>query len=208
MDRGVLISFEGIDGVGKTTQLTKLAEHLRQAGYQVATLREPGGTVISEKIRELLLDARNEGINSTAEALLYAAARAQLVQETLNPLLDKGTIILADRFIDSTIAYQGYGRGLEIKALHELNRLATAGLEPGLTILLDMEASHAKTRMLGGEPDRLEKEGLEFQARVREGYLQLARGLDRIVVINAEEEVDAVTGQVIRTAVSYLKGLV
>lgn len=207
MNRGVLISFEGIDGVGKTTQLKRLTIYLQQAGYEVVTLREPGGTVISEKIRELLLDARNEGMNSVAEALLYSAARAQLVQETLNPLLDKGTIILADRFIDSTIAYQGYGRGLDINALHGLNRLATGGLDPDLTILLDLEASSAKERQAGGVPDRLEKEGLQFQQRVREGYLQLARECPRIVVINAAVELESVSENITSAVVAYLKGL-
>lgn len=207
MNRGVLISFEGIDGVGKTTQLKRLTTYLQQAGYEVVTLREPGGTIISEKIRELLLDARNEGMNSVAEALLYSAARAQLVQETLNPLLDKGTIILADRFIDSTIAYQGYGRGLDINALHGLNRLATGGLDPDLTILLDLEAHLAKERQAGGVPDRLEKEGLQFQQRVREGYLQLAQECPRIIVINAAVELDAVSENITSAVVAYLKGL-
>lgn len=207
MNRGVLISFEGIDGVGKTTQLKKLTAYLQHAGYEVVTLREPGGTIISEKIRELLLDARNEGMNSVAEALLYSAARAQLVQETLNPLLDKGTIILADRFIDSTIAYQGYGRGLDINALHGLNRLATGGLDPDLTILLDLEAHLAKERQAGGVPDRLEKEGLQFQQRVREGYLQLAQECPRIIVINAAVELDAVSENITSAVVAYLKGL-
>jgi len=204
--KGFLISFEGIDGAGKTTQLNRLIGHLQGLGYEAALLREPGGTAISEKIRELLLDARNQ-IEPMAEALLYAAARAQLVQEIVKPMLNDGIIILADRFIDSTIAYQGYGRGLDINQLSEINLMATGGLEPELTFLLDIPASLAAERRRGSVPDRLEKEGIEFQSRVRDGYMALAMGVDRIRVIDGTLPPEQITERIIEMVTLFLKGV-
>lgn len=203
MTRGLLISFEGIDGSGKTTQIQNLVSQLRTQGYTVTTLREPGGTKISESIRELLLDSRSQ-INPMAEAMLYAAARAQLVQDVVEPLLDQGMIVLADRFIDSTIAYQGYGRGLSIEGLRQLNNLATGGLEPDLTILLDIPAenSHRQLSLF----DRIEQEGLEFQNRVRQGYLEMAAILPRFKVIDGILPAEKISAIIIDVVTRFLKG--
>jgi len=170
--KGIFISLEGIDGCGKTT----LKEHLLAlmvSNYEVIGIREPGGTLISEKIRDMLLDVRNDGIIGKTEALLYAAARSQLVEEVIRPALSQGKIVIADRYMDSTIAYQGYGRGLDMKFLEDLNRLCTGGLKPDLTLLLDIDPQEGQSRRKKDVPDRLEKEGIEFQDRIRYGYLKL-----------------------------------
>jgi dTMP kinase len=206
MTRGLLISFEGIDGAGKTTQIMALFPYLRAQGYQVSTLREPGGTDISESIRDLLLDSRNH-INPITEALLYAAARAQLVQDVVKPLLAGGTIVLADRFIDSTIAYQGYGRGLNVDDLTRLNNLATGGLEPDLTILLDIPAALAGGRRQGSPPDRLEQEGQDFQNRIRQGYLDLAGALLRFKVVDGNLSAEQISDIIKDIVTRFLKGL-
>ncbi|MEQ8235922.1 MAG: dTMP kinase [Syntrophomonadaceae bacterium] len=170
--RGVFISLEGIDGSGKSTLARSLVDALAQK-HQVLGLREPGGTAISEKIREMLLDVRNDGIIGKAEAMLYAAARCQLVEEVIRPGIERGAIIIADRYLDSTVAYQGYGRGLDLGFLEDLNRLCTGGLKPDLTLLLDLDPQAALLRRSDEIPDRLEQEGLAFQTRIREGYLEL-----------------------------------
>jgi len=170
--RGLFISLEGIDGCGKTTLKENLLVRLGEK-YPVIGIREPGGTPVSEKIRDMLLDVRNDGIIGKTEALLYAAARSQLVEEVIRPALTQGKIIIADRYMDSTIAYQGYGRGLELAFLQDLNRICTGGLKPDLTLLLDLDPREGQKRRQKGIPDRLEKEGLEFQTRIREGYLEL-----------------------------------
>lgn len=208
MPKGIFITFEGIDGAGKTTQIQKLAEALRNEGYDVTTLREPGGTVVSERIRELLLDVRNQGMQPITEAFLYASARAQMVDEILIPLLENGKIVLMDRFVDSTIAYQGYGRGLPIEFLMELNRLATRGMEPGLTILLDLDPAEAGGRMTaaGGAPDRIEQEGIIFQQKVRQGYLDFAAARKRFVVIPAAQSFEVVFREVHRAVLRFIKG--
>jgi len=205
MTRGFLISFEGIDGAGKTTQIKALKLELMAKGYKVSTLREPGGTEISERIRELLLDSSNR-INPVAEALLYAAARAQLVQDVVRPLLNEGAIVLADRFIDSTIAYQGYGRGLDIEGLHRLNHLATGGLEPDLTILLDIPVDVSSSRRQGMHSDRIESEGLAFQDLVRQGYLEMASKLPRFRVIDGSLPEESISAIIIDIVVKFLKG--
>jgi len=170
--RGLFISLEGIDGCGKTTLKENLLA-LMSRKYQVIGIREPGGTVISEKIRDMLLDVRNDGIIGKTEAMLYAAARSQLVEEVIRPALAQGKIIIADRYLDSTIAYQGYGRGLDLDFLEDLNRICTGGLKPDVTLLLDIDPMEGQNRRIENIPDRLEQEGLEFQDRIRAGYLKL-----------------------------------
>jgi dTMP kinase len=183
--RGIFISLEGIDGCGKTTLKENLLARLGE-NYPVIGIREPGGTVISEKIRDMLLDVRNDGIIGKTEALLYAAARSQLVEEVIRPALTQGKIIIADRYLDSTIAYQGYGRGLDLVFLQDLNRICTGGLNPDLTLLLDIDPREGQKRRQKGIPDRLEKEGLEFQTRIRDGYLELwGKEPDRIKRLDA-----------------------
>jgi len=197
--KGIFVSLEGIDGCGKSTLLTKLIDYF--ADSEIVTIREPGGNYISEKIREVLLDAVNNNIFPKTEALLYAAARNQVVEEIIKPALRYNKIVLADRYQDSTVAYQGYGRGLNLEYIDNLNKLCTGGLQPDLTLLLDINPQVAVSRKLGTTPDRLESEGIEFQNRVRKGYLQLADLYpERIKIINAEFDPETVLTQ----AITYL----
>ncbi|WP_242848868.1 dTMP kinase [Syntrophomonas palmitatica] len=189
--RGLFISLEGIDGSGKTSLREWLLSNL--IGFDVITVREPGGTVISEKIRAILLDVRSQGMTSSSEAFLYAAARSQLVEEVIKPALNAGKVVIADRYLDSTIAYQGYGRGLDLRFLNTLNELCTGGLRPDLTLLLDLEPLEGQQRRGTAAPDRLEKEGLEFQDKVRRGYLEIARlQPQRIKVLDASKNLNEV----------------
>lgn len=183
---GLFISLEGIDACGKSTLIAHLSEYLQERNWPVVSIREPGGTLISEKIRQMLLDAANEGIKPRTEAILYGAARSQLVEEIIAPALSQGKIVLADRYFDSTLAYQGYGRGLNLSMLDGLNKICTGGLQPHLTLLLDISPREAQKRREPGQYDRLEREGLGLQERVRKGYLELAdRSPERIKIIDA-----------------------
>ncbi|MEJ2633952.1 MAG: dTMP kinase [Calditrichia bacterium] len=169
------ISFEGIDFSGKSTQIQLLLEKLNQYGIAPILLREPGGTVISEKIRDILLSPVHREMTEKTEILLYSAARAQLVHQEMIPLLKQGKYIIADRFYDSTTAYQGYGRGLDLEVVRTLNRFATSGLTPYRTFYIDILPEEAAKRKSsrGGEQDRLESGGLDFFERIREGFLNL-----------------------------------
>lgn len=171
--RGLFITFEGLDGCGKSTQMELLAESLRERGYVVLLTREPGGTPLGEAVRDLLLDPRYHGMSARAEALLYAAARAHLVEQVIRPALQDGQVVLCDRYLDSSLAYQGYGRGLGTDDIVTLNVWATECLFPDLTLLLDLDDSLRSTR-LAAVPDRLEAEDDEFHGRVAEGYRLLA----------------------------------
>lgn len=175
------ITFEGIEGCGKTTQESRLAESLAKMGYPVVVTREPGGCSIAEQIRAILLDAGNRAMVPLAELLLYAAARAQHVEEVIRPALDSGKIVICDRFTDATAAYQGYGRSLDLELIGGLNRLATGGVVPDLTILLDCPEEVGLSRAMarinateGAREERFEQESLAFHRMVREGYLRLA----------------------------------
>jgi len=206
MHRKCFISFEGIDGAGKTTQVELLYRKLMDVGFPVVAVREPGSTPLSEKIRELLLDVRNQDISSSAESFLYAAARSQLVAEIIKPALDAGKIVIADRYVDSTIAYQGYGRGMDIEFLKRLNLLATGGLMPCLTILLDLPPEEGIARRGELPLDRLEREGIGFHRAVREGYLTLSRSEpDRIVVVDARLQVEDVHEQILKRVLERLR---
>lgn len=206
MHKKCFISLEGIDGAGKTTQIELLCQKLAKLGFSVVAVREPGSTPLSEKIRELLLDVRSQDISPLAESFLYAAARAQLVAEVIRPALTEGKVVIADRYFDSTIAYQGYGRGIDVEFLRQLNLLATGGLMPCLTILLDLPPEEGMVRRGGLPPDRLEKEGIDFQRAVREGYLTLSRSEpDRIKVVDARLQVEDVHEQVVRLVLERLR---
>ncbi len=170
--KGVFITFEGLDGCGKSTQMELLAEALRARGYVVLMTREPGGTPLGEAIRDILLDPRYRGMSPRAEALLYAAARAHLVQEVIRPALADGQVVLCDRYLDSSLAYQGYGRGLGADDIIMLNVWATQGLFPDLTLFLDLEEP-ARSSRLAAVPDRLEAEDEAFHRRVEAGYREL-----------------------------------
>jgi dTMP kinase len=186
MSKGIFISLEGVDGSGKTSLKEEILNHL--TGYQPLSLREPGGTEISEKIRNILLDTSNEDMQSRTEAFLYASARCQLVEAVIRPALQQGQLIVVDRYIDSTLAYQGYGRGLPLDFIRELNQLSTGGLKPDLTLLLDLDPQEGARRRAGDTPDRLEQEGLLFQSRVRDGYLQIAQAEpQRVRILDAHQ---------------------
>ncbi len=182
MPPGRLITIEGIDGAGKSTLAARLAEALRRRDIGVHELREPGGVDTAERIRELVKDPALR-VGARAEALLYAAARAQLVDEAVVPLLERGEWVLLDRFVDSSLAYQGAGRGLGIDAVQAINRFATDGLVPDRTLLLDLDPSAGRSRAhgRGEEPDRLERERDEFFEAIRSAYLDLWRGNRRVI---------------------------
>lgn len=194
---GFFITFEGVEGCGKTTQLRLLKERLEAAGERVRATREPGGCPIADQMRAILLDAENRAITPLSELLLYAAARAQHVQEVIVPAVERGEIVLCDRFTDATISYQGYGRGLDLDTIGQLNRLATGGLQPQLTVLIDCPAevglSRARARIeatSGAREERFELESLRFHERVREGYLALAAASpDRFVIVDGTGDV-------------------
>jgi dTMP kinase len=194
---GFFITFEGVEGCGKTTQLRLLKERLEAAGEKVTSTREPGGCPIADKIRAILLDAENSAITPLSELLLYAAARAQHVQEVIVPALERGEIVLCDRFTDATIAYQGHGRGLDLATIAQLNSLATGGVEPKLTLLIDCPVQVGLSRALarieatsGAREERFELESVRFHERVRDGYLKLAAASpERFVVIDGSGDV-------------------
>ncbi len=184
----MFVSFEGVDGSGKTTQARLLAEKLRDEGREVVTTREPGGTELGERVRELVL--HGNGVAPWAEAALFAAARAQLVDEVIRPALARGADVLCDRYIDSSLAYQGLARGLGVEAVLELNALATAALLPDRTFLLLLSPEEAAAR-LPTEADRIEREGRAFVAKVDRAYRDLAESFrDRVVCVDASEPAD------------------
>lgn len=199
---GGFITIEGVEGAGKTTQLRLLAEWLRARGHRVRETAEPDGTRLGEDLRALFTTAPSP--EPLAEALLFVAARRQHVAEVIRPALAAGEIVLSDRFADATLAYQGYGRGVPLATIEALNRLATEGLRPDLTLLLDLDVAAGLARLGGRALDPFEALGLDFHERVRKGYLELAaREPDRFVVIDAArrpEEIQAV----IREAVERL----
>jgi dTMP kinase len=203
---GRLITIEGIDGAGKTTLLSSLAAALKQRGIDVRPLREPGGVEAAERVRALVKDPALR-IDARAEALLYAAARAQLVEEAVDPLLRAGAWILLDRFVDSSLAYQGAGRGLGIDAVASINEFATGGLRPDRTLLLTIDpvAGRARSRARAQPVDRLEREQKGFFAAVAASYLDLAeRDPERIRTIDAEQPPDAVLAAALRELADLL----
>lgn len=204
MDKGRFITFEGGEGCGKSTQVKRLAAALEAKGVKVLLTREPGGTRLAEMIRTLLKDETEDPPVDRAELLLFLAARAQLVRNVIRPALEAGTWVLSDRFSDSTIAYQGYGRGLSVDFVKAANDFACEGLTPDLTFLLDVEPSVAVQRMRGREAatntsaDRIERAGDDFHARLRRGFLELAAANpSRIVAIDASGTPDEVARAVL-----------
>jgi len=203
MDRGIFITFEGIDGSGKTTQLRLLAERLRHAGRTVVEAVEPGGTEIGRQIRAIVLDGKNTQLTARAELLLYFASRAQNVEEVIRPALAAGHIVLCDRFTDSTLVYQGYGRGLGPEVVLALHEIACQGLQPDLTVYVDIDLDESLRRARGrnfttsSSETRLDDESREFHKRVRDAYLSLAaRETHRFLVIDGAACVDEVAGRV------------
>ncbi len=204
---GLFITFEGVEGSGKSTQIELLRQHLAERALSVLITREPGGTPTAEAIREVLLDPRNKALAPMAELLLYAAARAQHVEERIRPALDAGQMVLCDRFADSTTAYQGIARGLSLELLGEIHRLATSNLRPHLTFLLDMdpELGLQRTRERG-RIDRMEQESIAFHRRVREGFLAIADNEpERVVVLDADQELEVIARDIRRHFDAYLE---
>lgn len=194
--QGLFISMEGPDGAGKSTQIELLRGYLADKGYEIVITREPGGTVISEAIRQLILNREYAEMCSNTELLLYAAARAQLVNEVIRPALEAGKAVICDRFVESSVVYQGIARGMGIDTVYAVNDYALEGLRPQLTILLDLDAEEGLRRKKNqAELDRMEAAGLEFHQKVAEGYRMLAeREKERIMKISAtlpEEDIHA-----------------
>lgn len=201
MNDALFLSIDGGDGVGKSTQIARLCDWLGTQGFTPTTCRDPGSTPLGEAVRELLLHRHDLAIDRRSEMLLYMAARAQLVAEVLRPALAAGKTVVCDRYLLANVVYQGYGGGLDLETLWQVGRVATGGLMPDLTIVLDLPAAAAAAR-LGRAPDRMEQQGDEFHARVREGFLaEAARQPDRIVVVDAAAPIDTVQAA-IRTAVA------
>ena len=193
--RGMFISLEGIEGCGKSTQARILYEYLSQLGNCVILTREPGGTSIAEKIRDLLLDPKNDNMARTTELFLYLASRAQHVEQVIMPALMEGKIVICERFNDATYAYQGFARGFDLNSLTDLTQIATNGLEPDLTIVLDLEVEEGlfRAEKLKNHRDRLESESLDFHNKVREVYLTIAKNNpERVKVIDANGSIDEV----------------
>jgi dTMP kinase len=207
-----LITCEGIEGSGKSTQILRLADHLRGQGREVVVTREPGGCPIADAIRRILLDPSNSRLCATAELLLYAAARAQHVEEVIRPTLAQGVVVLCDRYIDATLAYQGFGRGLDLTLITELNQVASSGLLPDLTLLFDLPVATGLNRALARNAVALENEGrfeaesLAFHQRVRAGYLQSASQEERFTIIDATGTPEQVTERVTRVVDTFLLG--
>jgi len=197
------ITLEGIEGCGKSTQAALLTQRLTAQQMPVLATREPGGCPIADAIRRILLDPANTALVPRAELLLYAAARAQHVSEIIVPALGHGVNVLCDRFTDATLAYQGFGRGLDIDLIERLNLVATAEVQPDLTLLLDMPPEEGLSRAIArnstaalSHEERFEREALDFHQKVRDGYLQLAARNDRICVIDARGEIETVAGRI------------
>lgn len=210
MRKGYFITLEGIDGSGKSTQAKLLYQRLQEMGYQVLLTREPGGTDLAEEIRRVILTPGKEELDPMAEILLYAASRSQHVNGLIKPALAAGQVVISERFVHSSLAYQGYGLGRDLKLIREINCLATGDLQPDLTLLLDTapetsgERVQHRSKANGSDSDRIEMRGLSFQERVRFGFLKLAEEDHKIVVINTagksiksvfSEMVEAVSGK-------------
>lgn len=205
MQKGLFITFEGADGSGKTTQLNNIKTFLEEKGYDVVITREPGALDIGQKIRNILL--HHDGIVADrCEMFLFLADRAQHVETFIKPAIQSGKIVLCDRHTDSTIAYQGYGRGQDIELLKKLNSIAVNGLIPDLTLLFDVSTETAQQRV-GSEKDRMESAGIEFHKKVRNGYLELQKEYpNRIKLINANNSIETVFADAKNIIIDLLKG--
>jgi dTMP kinase len=202
----MFITFEGPDGGGKTSQITRLEASLQQAGYEVLRTREPGGTPVGEEIRRVLFDLKNKGMHPRSEILLFQASRAQLVEQVIRPALAAGQVVLCDRYADSTLAYQGYGHGVPQDVLAGIIEFATGGLKPDLTLLFDISAEEGlRRRTEAGDWNRLDDYDLEFHKRVQAGYLELAAAEPgRWVRVDAARSEDEVAAELQRVVLARL----
>ena len=193
--RGKLITFEGIDGSGKTTQINMLNNYLSTKGYDVVLTREPGGTPLGDIIREVLLNPENKGMSAKAETMLFLASRAELVAKVIAPALKKGKVVVCDRFYDSTIVYQGIARSLGIEKILDMSLWATSGIKPDLTFLLSVNIDASESRMILGTKvrDRIENEEKDFKQKIQEGYLEIAKkNKNRFVVIDGDKDIESI----------------
>ena len=207
---GRLISFEGSEGSGKSTQIARLAEHFQKAKREVVTTREPGGTEIGEQIRNIIVhNSKGDEMCAETELLLFTAARAQVVREVIVPALTRGAIVLSDRFLDSSTVYQGIGRNLAADPVAQINRFAVGNVMPDLTIVIDVptEVSLARLKQRASDlPDRMERENLNFYTKIREGYLVLAKGMpERFLVIDGTKSQDAIAKKIWAEVQAHLK---
>ncbi len=203
--KGKFITFEGFEGSGKSTQIRLFAQYLKKQRLPVLLLREPGSTGISERIRKILLDKKNKALSQDAEMLLYLAARSQLVQEKIIPALKKGKVILCDRFHDATVAYQGYGLGLDKKLINSIGNFVMAGIKPDLTILFDIDVEEGLKRA-GRNKDRIEQRPLGYHRRVRQGYLGIAKKEPgRVKVIKVDADIETVQQRVRELAICLFR---
>ena len=202
-EKGLFITFEGADGCGKTTQINLLKDYLEKSGYEVILTREPGAKGLGEKVREILLNYDGV-VSDRCESFLFLADRAQNIDIIVKPAVASGKIVLCDRHIDSTVAYQGYGRRLDIERIKMLNNLATDGKKPDLTIVFDIDVATSMERV-GKDKDRMENAGIDFHNRVRNGYLEIAKEEpERIKVINSEKSIDEVFEDLKKIVKKYL----
>jgi dTMP kinase len=204
---GLFIAFEGGDGAGKSTQAARLSDALESRGLTVLRTREPGGTPIGEKLRSLVLDHGHGTIDARTEALMFAAARAAHAHQVIRPALAQGTVVITDRYVDSSVAYQGVGRGLGAEGVLSLNEWATEGLHPHLTVLLDVDPAHGRRRRTAGDTaeDRLESEPDEFHSAIRHGFLDLAEAApSSYLVLPAGEEIEALAARILERVESLL----
>lgn len=206
--KGLFITFEGLDGSGKTTQMEILSDYLKNRGFDVVTTIEPGGTKIGQKIRKILLDKENNDISPLAETLLFLASRAELVSEVIVSALREGKIVLCDRFFDSTVVYQGIARGLGEKEILKMNLWATGGVVPDITFLLSVKVSKGKKRMYDADKktDRIELEKDSFKEKIYRGYLDIAKkNKERIVVIDGENSIKNISEEIKNKVCEYLE---
>lgn len=202
MNKGLFITFEGADGCGKTTQMNLLKDYLIQNGYEVVLTREPGAKGLGEQLREILLNYDGE-VADKCESFLFLADRAQNIETIVIPSIKQGKIVLCDRHIDSTVAYQGYGRGLDLDEINYLNNIATGGIKPDLTYVFDVDVETSAKRV-GDEKDRMESAGQEFFNRVRNGYLELAKKEpQRIKVIDSTRSIEEVFQNVLKEFINF-----
>lgn len=201
----MFVSFDGVDGVGKSTQTDLFVEWLRLQGHQVVTCRDPGSTELGERLRTLVLKDKSINFDVRSEMMLYMAARAQLVAEIIQPALAAGQVVVADRFLLANVVYQGHAAGLDPQSIWDVGHVATAGQQPDLTVVLDMPLEKAVGR-IGQEPDRMEAKGLDFLQRVRQGFLiEAERSPERIQVVNADQDIRQVQEEIRRIASQYLE---
>ncbi len=207
MKKGLFITFEGIDGSGKTTQVKEFIRRLKNYSIPFLLFREPGGTKIGEKVREILLDKSNTGMLPITELLLYSASRYQLTCKSIIPALETGKVVICDRFYDSTTAYQGYARGIDLSFIERLNSVATESLVPDLTFILDISLFEREKRIRDKDLDRLEQEDIEFQKRVREGFFTIAKKEpERVIIIDGSRLSEEISNEIWSNFIKIRKG--